>query len=298
MSKPKTIVAIVLDKSGSMRKTKKQAIEGYNEEIQQLKENSKDQDILVCLVTFNSNVDEHLWLEPAEKLVEASEEDYVPNGGTAMYDAMGYTIQKLLDTTDYEDKNTSYLIRVISDGESMSDSKYGRDNVPSATLVEMIEACQDSKQWTISHMGCSASYLHKVAKATGISPSNMASWNNTHAEGATRGVKMAARKTGEFLQKRHLGVSQSMGYMNDSIGEVADWANQESIEWLGAVPAVASLNAGDVTSTEVKTEDVKKALKSMADVRNTTNIRYSVAESPKREGTIFAQGKRVDMTIK
>ena len=100
--KNKTIthVAILLDKSGSMAKTKEQAIVGFNEQIQQIKENAKDQDIRTYLITFNASVFEHVWGEPAEKLTEASAEDYIPSGGTAMRDAIGYTLQKLLDTTD------------------------------------------------------------------------------------------------------------------------------------------------------------------------------------------------------
>ena len=54
---PKTHVAIVLDKSGSMGDTKDATISGYNEHVQQLKKNAQDgQEILVSLVTFNGEV--------------------------------------------------------------------------------------------------------------------------------------------------------------------------------------------------------------------------------------------------
>ena len=73
--KNKTIthVAILLDKSGSMgnpevygdvqraNSIRDAAIVGFNEQIQEIQENAKSQDIRTYLVTFNSEVFEHVW---------------------------------------------------------------------------------------------------------------------------------------------------------------------------------------------------------------------------------------------
>ena len=72
MSKPKTHVAIILDRSGSMSGTRMPTVTGYNEQIEQVQNDSKDQDILVSLVTFNGHVYEHFWNESADKLTKAS----------------------------------------------------------------------------------------------------------------------------------------------------------------------------------------------------------------------------------
>ena len=48
--KPKTHVAIVLDRSSSMHGQREKAVEGYNEHVQQLKIDAKDQDIFFLTV--------------------------------------------------------------------------------------------------------------------------------------------------------------------------------------------------------------------------------------------------------
>lgn len=55
-------VLMVVDKSGSMAGTTNQTIQGYNEYIQQFKEDAKDMDIRVSMISFNGEVFEHFWI--------------------------------------------------------------------------------------------------------------------------------------------------------------------------------------------------------------------------------------------
>ena len=224
MSKPTTYVAIVLDKSGSMGRTRLQTIQGFNEQVQQYKLNAKDQDILCSVVTFNGDVYEHLWNVPADELVEATEDDYVPNGGTAMRDALGYTIQKLLDTTDHTDPNVAYLVICISDGDSINDKHYKNPQ----QLKELIDACESTKKWTFSFMGCSLNHMYELARQTGVSASNMASWDNSNAKLASSGMRgMTARST-TYFEARSKGITASNTYMNDTAGFVADFTGAQN----------------------------------------------------------------------
>jgi Mg-chelatase subunit ChlD len=216
-TKPRTYVAIILDKSGSMAATKAAAISGFNEQVQQLKEDSKDQEIYCSLVTFNGEVFEHLWNVPADKLAEASPEDYKPLGNTAMRDAMGYTVQKLLDTTDYEDENTAYLIVTISDGQSNSDKHYSPES-----WGELISSCEATKRWTFTYMGCTREYLMQIARQTGTSPSNMAAWSNTSLGATSRGFENAKFRQKKFFAERLAGQTASANYACDGLS-VADY---------------------------------------------------------------------------
>jgi hypothetical protein len=94
---------------------------------------------------------------PAGDLKEAKVEDFNPNGSTAMRDAMGYTVQKLLDT---DDGNTAYLVYVISDGQTNADSHYvPRFNEATGqtedVLKDLLTGVQATGRWTITYMGCS-----------------------------------------------------------------------------------------------------------------------------------------------
>jgi uncharacterized protein YegL len=204
MGKKTTHVCMVLDQSGSMCTTKVQAVQGYNEQIQQMKLNAKDQNILGSLVTFNGEVFEHLWCEEATNLAEATVEDYVTEGSTAMRDAIGYTVEKLLKTTDSKDDDVAYLVVIISDGEENASRHYSVES-----LKELIQSVQKTGKWTFTYMGCDDEYIKKVAKETAIPLANMAKWSNASPELATRGMVHNRKCLDAFYQDRLIGSSGS-----------------------------------------------------------------------------------------
>jgi len=225
--KKKLHVAIVLDKSGSMGRTKEAAIEGFNEQVQQLKINKENGlDTVVSLVTFNGQVFEHLWCVPVGDLSEASAADYTPMGSTAMRDAMGYTIKKLMETTDFEDKNNIYLVIAISDGETNSDEHYSV-----SALKELIEGCQATDRWTFTHIGCDESYLKEMAKQTGIPLANYAAWDNKKSLGIARGgMKCASERTKRYCDSIVAGYTNTMNFMSDDSKQVADFTKENVVE--------------------------------------------------------------------
>jgi len=208
MSRQKTHVAIILDKSGSMGSIRAQAIQNYNEQIQQMKENAKDQDIFCSLITFNGEVFEHLWDEDVTKLEEADYASYVPAGSTALRDAIGYTIQKLQSTTTLDD-NTAYLLLIISDGDENASTKF---NV--SQLREMIESCQATNHWTITYMGCDERYIKKLSEETSIPISNCAVWSNDLKLAA--GTMKAARSRNDgYFASRSRGLMATSNLYSD-----------------------------------------------------------------------------------
>lgn len=223
----KTYVAIVLDQSSSMENTKAEAVMNYNEQIQQAKIYSKDQDIFVCLVTFNGEVFEHLWLEPASKLQEASVKDYETNGSTAMHDAIGYTINKLMHTTDTKEEDIAYLINVISDGDENSScpTKY-KDPRKLKSLIDEVQNMKNSKGdafWTISYMGCDEKYLEKLARETNIPIQNMAAWCNKSRGLARKGLEAAALKLNDYYDARTKGATALKSFYSDEVGVCANF---------------------------------------------------------------------------
>lgn len=249
--KPKTYVAIILDKSGSMASTKAAAISGFNEQVQQLKEDSKSQEIYCSLVTFNGEVFEHLWNVPAEKLAEANADDYQPSGATAMRDAIGYTVQKLLNTTDHNDPNTAYLIVTISDGDTNQDKHY---NV--SALRELSESCQATKRWTFTYIGCDERYLREIARQTATPVSNMAAWDNKSAGTAKRGMSNAAMRQKKYFAERGMGQVGTANYSCDLNDAVADYASADMAE---AAPAPVVVSQEELVKASEKL-DLKSIL--------------------------------------
>lgn len=195
--KPITHVAFILDKSGSMARTAKQAVDGFNSQLEEIKQNSKDQDIRVSVVSFATNVYENMWEQSAEDLQAATYESFKPLGWTALWDAMVYTIDKLSKTTDAEDPDTTYLVVVISDGEEWNSKHFTVENVRN-----LVTECESTGQWTFTYMGCSEAMLNRLASATGIKPSNMAKWDNSTAGGTVAAFDELRRRTrGYFVDK-------------------------------------------------------------------------------------------------
>lgn len=223
MSKPKTHVAIIMDRSGSMATIQKEAVTNYNEQVQQMKENCKDQDILMYLVTFNGSVYEHLWGVKANDVAEASESSYMPCGSTSLMDAIGYTIKKLQETTSDEGENVGYLLTIISDGEENTSSHYN-----ASSIKEMIEGAQKTGKWTFSFMGCSEEYVKEVAHKTSIPLGNCAVWSNADAVAANSSFTASNASRGAYYAQRKKGLACSISLYSGEEGKMANFVDNSS----------------------------------------------------------------------
>jgi hypothetical protein len=163
MTKQKTIYHLVVDKSGSMEDVIHQTITGYNEQIQQIQLVQKEfpeQLITVGLTTFNGEVDHHYFGVPAINASFLNKETYVPEGSTALYDAIGSSVQKLeaQQARDNHEFDTSVVVIVLTDGYENSSG-----NFRLADIKRMIGRLEETGKWTFSFIGAT---LDAVAVAT------------------------------------------------------------------------------------------------------------------------------------
>jgi hypothetical protein len=106
---------------------------------------------------------------------------------------------------DATDEGVHYLVYVMSDGDSNDDKIYGKVAGPKAyptpAMKELLAGCQASKRWTFTYLGCDEKNVNEVAKATGISHSNMAACDYKD-RGRTRvAMKGSVNKHAEFVKK-------------------------------------------------------------------------------------------------
>lgn len=146
MLKNRTV--IILDRSGSMETCRNGTVKGFNEQVQEAKKVKADLDVDVGLVQFNGQVEFTLWGRKPEQIDELRIEDYRPNGSTALYDAVGFSVDRLLDEAKNYPADTSYLVIIISDGEENSSK-----TVSKAKLAERIQELQNTKNWTFTYAG-------------------------------------------------------------------------------------------------------------------------------------------------
>jgi len=186
-------IAILFDKSGSMNGKQEFAVNAMNEQVQTLRERSEEFDILVTLVHFNHNVEFILTNAPAAELQEIPLSAYQPNGGTALRDAIGVTIDTL--TKECPDGDGDFLVIVITDGEDTSSSIFNQSH-----MAEKIQTMKD-KGWTFTYLGTDESL--ETAKAMNI--------DNVASFGGPRGVTGMVGPEGAIAKKAVTYASQRVG---------------------------------------------------------------------------------------
>lgn len=172
-AKPKTYIAVILDRSGSMFSCLNQTISSFNKEIHRTIKKTADEaksDVYVSLVTFNEHVVFNYFNQPADHVRKLTEEAYNPDGSTAMYDAVGEIIDKLKDETDWKKKDNRYIIITISDGMENASEKY-----TSADVAERIQTLEKRGNWVFSYLGANQD-LSKISQDLKIKKGNIANY--------------------------------------------------------------------------------------------------------------------------
>lgn len=208
-----TYVAMILDESGSMDIARTSIIGHFKEQIDMLLEQQKedpDHKIKVSLTKFNSTSSIAFDnLSPVEVPL-LTLDTYKPSGGTALYDAVGQTINRIKETVDFTKEDVSILVLIFSDGEENSSRVYN-----SPQVAAMIKDCKDSKKWTFTYMGSSSSSLEDIAKKMNIDLGNMASFNTSSVAGYSMGSSTVLEGTKAYLNVRSKFAKGAMGQSAD-----------------------------------------------------------------------------------
>lgn len=114
---------IIIDESGSMQFIKTATIDSVNETIQTIRSAQKkheEQEHYISLVTFNDDVKTVYECVPVDEVKELTAETYQPNCSTALYDAMGISLNALRKKVAEGDK---VLVTVVTDGYENSSKR-------------------------------------------------------------------------------------------------------------------------------------------------------------------------------
>jgi len=121
MNKEKLDVVFVLDNSGSMGGSEHNTIASYNEYLE--REKHKKYNVDVTTVLFN---DHYHYLYKKKNIKEVkplTKKEYKVGGCTALYDALGNTINYMKDTTN------KVLFIIITDGMENASKEFNRNRI-------------------------------------------------------------------------------------------------------------------------------------------------------------------------
>lgn len=181
---------IILDESGSMQSIKKEAINNVNESLQTILKAQKEnpeQEHFVTFVSFN-DVHKTIWnCIPAIEAKEITDNDYNPNCCTALYDAMGFSLNELRPHVADNDK---VLVTIVTDG--MENASHEYNGIAIKNLIDELK----NKGWVFAYIGAN----HDVEKfAAHISITNHFTFQST-MEG-TRIMNERSRKSREHIYR-------------------------------------------------------------------------------------------------
>ena len=200
---------IVLDESGSMQSIYQPALTGVNETLQTIREAQKehdDQRHFVSLIAFDSDHYNQIYCNvPAEKAIDITQEQYRPGGCTPLYDAMGRSINKLLQNVV---KGDVVLVTVITDGYENASREYNGKAIKS--LVE----ARKNEGWVFTYIGANQD-VDAVAESMSID-NRLAFEANDECTGAMFERECRSRKKFFCKISQNMCMSDlSTGYFDD-----------------------------------------------------------------------------------
>ena len=178
MKKRKTIYHLIVDKSGSMYDCIENTISGFNEQVKKIKANElefKEEEITIGLTTFNDHVNHHFFQVNPGKVNPLNSENYVPNGSTALLDAIGKTVQQIESEMMYVNQiiPTTVVIVILTDGYENASKSFNLENVR-----KMISRLEETGKWTFSFIGATLDAVD-VAKELSIKTHNSFSFDKS-----------------------------------------------------------------------------------------------------------------------
>jgi len=136
-------IVVILDESGSMESLRDDMLKALNDLIKEQKQ-INERPATFTLVKFNNKISRVKENEPLETSTLLEKSDYVPTGSTALYDAIGCTINRFRFEKDV-------LMVIITDGQENASRKYSKDYV--ADRIEQ----KKKDNWSFVYLSCDLS---------------------------------------------------------------------------------------------------------------------------------------------
>lgn len=185
---------IILDESGSMCSIKKEAVDSVNETMQTIRSAEKkneNQEHFVSLVTFNDDVKTVYACAPVKEVQELTAETYSPDCCTALYDAMGMSLNALRPKVAADDR---VLVTIVTDGYENASREYNGRAIKA--LVDELKG----KGWVFAYIGANQD-VEQVAATISIT-------NTMTFQATSEGTQCMSRRINDSREKFFARLSQ------------------------------------------------------------------------------------------
>lgn len=208
-------IAVVLDRSGSMGQNGvlDSTINGFNAQIDAINREATPE-TYVSLVTFGTSVSPIYFNRRNGQIEKLNRNNYRPEGWTALYDAVGYTIRRLENEAEYASDST-FLVMIVSDGYENRSVDYNAHS-----LANLIRNKQYTGRWTFTYMGSNQD-LSQVATILNIPFANTLAFQST-AEGTASAFCASNAAIGSYLRSAKKGMMGTADFYSTTGSSVPD----------------------------------------------------------------------------
>lgn len=188
-------IAFILDRSRSMSPLKEAAVTTFNAFVKSQIDVPGDANL--TLVQFDESYEVPVLARPLKEVPELTAATYVPRGTTALFDAIGRTINETaqrLNALPDEEKPGKVIMAIFTDGYENASQEYN-----SKQISEIIRVHRDTHGWEFLFLGANQDAVAS-ARAMHMDP-HLSSSVDFSAKGMQSGWIAGSRKTRSLRMK-------------------------------------------------------------------------------------------------
>lgn len=174
-----TLIAVVLDESGSMASCWDATIAGFNEYVQGQTAATQAGAAYLTLNKFEGGRIKNVYNDrPISEVPNLDKTTYTPAGGTNLLDAIGHTINQVnaaLETRKKKDR-PGVIIIITTDGEENCSNKYNNE------MIKAMVKAAEKADWSFVFMGANIDSF-SVGSAFGMNASNSVNYTTANMSG-------------------------------------------------------------------------------------------------------------------
>ena len=184
-------IVVVLDESGSMQNIRMNMLNSLNDLITEQTQ-IKERPAALTIIKFNDKINTLIENVPLETAAILAPEAYIPNGSTALYDALGYTINRFRNERDV-------LLVIITDGHENASTNFNKSYV-STKLKEK----EKYNKWSYVYLSCD---LSTMEQGNNMGFNSSAVCSNIRVDKESFGSYMSANVNSAVSNFRTKGIS-------------------------------------------------------------------------------------------
>jgi len=244
----KTLIAAILDRSGSMSVIIEDAIGGFNEFL--LNQKKLDDDASMTIALFDDRYDLIYNNYDLKTVAHLTRKEWSPRGSTSLYDAIGRTINTITDELNSLKKNdipNKILVAIVTDGYENTSKEYTAD------MVKKLIKKKEKEDWQFVYLAADQNAFD-VGTSLGFSGGNTFTYANTSDGNSTmfNSLSTATMKYRNIATTDSMYSTFSKNLFDGDENNLNVVDNQDAVNVTGNVIITSQ---GNITTTNIVNEE-------------------------------------------